>query len=408
MFAGLFGTPDPKYGDDQMRETTDGFATVLERLNGLGELIERDADAAEEASQLSDRVIAALEESGVFGIMAPRAVGGLEVHPREILDALSTISYFDGSTGWYCQAAITGPAVAGAFLGERAVEAIFHSAAKATCAGQAAPTGKAERVGDSYRISGSFSFGSGLPNAAWVVGGYILHEDGVPVLNAHGLPTMLIAFAPRAKVELLGNWEVLGLRGTGSYDFRVEEQLVHRDFAFEVGNAEAQRGGALYRMGFNALPALCHSSFGVGCAQRAIDEWTALAQTKRRANGKLVAETETFQKDLALSQARLRAARSYVRATFSDLFDAAGEGMIPDGLKVDGRMSASLVLAVGTEICQTAFASSTTTALRNGSRLQRCFRDMQAGNAHFLTAEQSLIDAGAFLAGLPGAAHGLF
>jgi hypothetical protein len=110
---------------------------------------------------------------------------------------------------------------------------------------------------------------------------------------------------------------------------------------------------------------------------------------------------------LALSQAKLRAAGSYVRETFSGLFDAAGGETIPERLKNDGRLSASLVFATGTEIGQTAFASSTTTALRNGSRLQRCFRDMQAGNAHFLTAEQSLIDAGAFLADLPGAAHGL-
>ena len=380
---------------------------LLQKLAGLQNLIEAESDRTELASQVSDSVIDALEGSGIFGLMAPRAVGGLEAHPLQIFDALRKLAWFDGSTGWYCQAAITGPAVAGAFLGERAVDVIFHGGAPATCAGQAAPTGKAERIGDGYRISGRFSFGSGIPNARWVVGGYILHENGAPVINAHGFPTMLIAFAPRDKVTLTGNWEVIGLRGTGSYDFEVAEQWIHADFAFEAGVAPARRGGALYRMGFNALPSLCHAAWAIGCSQRMIDEWIAHARGKTRNTGRTIAEHDSFQKDLAWAQARLQAASIYVRDTFTRLYDGAAAGENPDRLKVDGRLCSTLALITGNEICQTAFTSSATTSLRNGSRLQRCFRDMQAGNAHFLTGEQALIEAGAFLAGQPGSSHGL-
>jgi len=159
---------------------------LLERLHALRELIESSAEADEEATELSDEVLDALEQVEIFKIMAPRAVGGMEAHPLLVIDALRKLSYFDGSTGWYCQAAVTGPAVAGAFLGDRAIDEIFCSGGRATCAGQAAPSGRAERVGDGYRISGSFSFGSGTPNASWIVGGYILHENGVPVLRENG------------------------------------------------------------------------------------------------------------------------------------------------------------------------------------------------------------------------------
>lgn len=58
------------------------------------------------------------------------------------------------------------------------------------------------------------------------------------------------------------------------------------------------------------------------------------------------------------------------------------------------------MLAVGTRVAQVAFTSSATTGLRNGSVLQRCFRDMQAGNAHFLTGEQSFIDSARALVAL--------
>jgi len=377
-----------------------GAGPFMERLHALRDLIERNADANEEATQLADEVLDALERVELFKIIAPRVVGGMEAHPLLVIDALRTLSYFDGSTGWYCQAAVTGPAVAGAFLGDRAIDEIFFSGARATCAGQAAPHGKAERVGEGYRISGSFSFGSGTPNASWIVGGYILHENGVPVLRENGQPIMLIAMAPRSKVEFLGNWNVLGLRGTGSFDFRVLDQVIHRDFAFDAANPEQKRGGPLYGMGFMALPSLCHSSFALGCTRRALDEWADYARTKKRIPNGTLSEMETFQKELAISHARFRSAEAYVRNTFTDLFSSAERGHIPQDLKLDSRLCASNVLAVGSQISQLALTSSATTALRNGSKIQRCFRDMQAGNAHVMTGEQSFISAGRYLAGI--------
>jgi alkylation response protein AidB-like acyl-CoA dehydrogenase len=382
------------------RKTFAEAESLLPKLDALRDLIESSADADERAAKPADEVLDALEQTDLFKIMAPRAVGGMEAHPLLVIDALRKLAYFDGSTGWYCQAAVTGPAVAGAFLGDRAIEEIFCSGGRPTCAGQAAPTGKAERVADGYRISGSFSFGSGTPNASWIVGGYILHEKGSPVLRENGQPIMLIAMAPRSKVEFLGNWDVLGLRGTGSYDFRVLEQVIHQDFAFDAGNPEQKRGGPLYRMGFMAIPCLSHSGFALGCTRRALDEWVEYARKKKRMPSGTISEMETYQKELALAHARLRSADAYVRNTFEALYTAAEQGSISQDLKLDVRLCASNVIASGAKVSQLAFTSSATTGLRNGSRIQRCFRDLQAGNAHVMTGEQSLIGAGRYLAGV--------
>ena len=376
----------------------------LDEVRALRELIERCADADNGASQLAPEVIAAIEEADILRLMAPREVGGLEADPQALINVLRELSYYDGSTGWYCGAVMTAGAVAGAFLGDRAVDAIFGGKGKARAAGQAAPLGKAERVGDGYRISGSFSFGSGSPSADWLVGGYILHEDGAPVMTEDGQPHMLIALAPRAKVEFLGNWDVLGLRGTGSYDFRVLEQVIHEDFAFSPNAPHARRGGALYRMGFMAIPCLTHGSFALGCGRRAIDEWTNFAKTKKRIPRGFANELHTVQRDLAFAHGELRAAEAYVRRTFADLYDGAERGEIADELKLDGRLCASHATFAATRAAQAAFSSGTTTALRNNSRLQRSYRDMQAGVSHFMTGEQSIIDIGAVLAGAPGAA----
>ncbi|CAN7375169.1 acyl-CoA dehydrogenase family protein [Phenylobacterium sp. LjRoot219] len=376
----------------------------LEEVRALRGLIERSAAAHEHASELGAELLRAIEDSNLLRLMAPREVGGLEADPQLLIDVLRELAYCDGSTGWYCGAVMTAGAVAGAFLGDRAVEAIFGGGGKARAAGQAAPQGKAERVGDGYRVSGSFSFGSGSPSADWLVGGYILHEDGAPVIGEHGQPQMLIALVPRAKVEFLGNWDVIGLRGTGSYDFRVLEQIVHEDFVFDPATPRPRRGGALYKMGFMAIPCLTHAAFAVGCGRRALDEWTAFAQAKKRLPRGYANELHTVQRDLALAHGELRAAEAYVRSTFAELYDGAERGVIAEDLRLDGRLCASHATRVAAAAAQAAFSSATTTALREGSQLQRCYRDLQAGAAHFMTGEQSTIDLGAVLADAPGAA----
>ena len=375
--------------------------SLLARVKALRELIEAKADVDEEATQPADEVLEALMDAGVFTLLAPRGVGGQEAHPREVLDVLKALAYFDGSVGWYCQAALTGPAIAGAFLGDRAIEAIFCSGGRPTCSGQAAPKGKAERVAGGYRICGSFNFGSGIPTASWIVGGYTLHENGAPVLRDNGQPVMLIALAPRSKVELLGNWNVLGLRATGSYDFRVLDQVVHSDFVFDPVTQAPRRGGALYGMGFLSIPHLCHAGFGIGCGARVLDEWVAYARAKQRPPAGLLHESEIFQKDLARAHAAMRSAEAYARKSFDALFESAEHGGAPPEAQLDAKLSTANVIAVAADTAQTAFTSSATTGLRNGSRIQRFFRDAQAGNAHVMTGELSWIGSGRYLAGLP-------
>ena len=379
-------------------------SSLLEEVRGLRGLIGRSAAAHEHASELGAELVRAIEDSNLLRLMAPREVGGLEADPQLLIDVLRELAYADGSTGWYCGAVMTAGAVAGAFLGDRAVDAIFGGAGKARAAGQAAPQGKAERVDDGYRVSGAFSFGSGSPSAEWLVGGYILHADGQPVIGEHGQPQMLIALVPRSKVEFLGNWDVIGLRGTGSYDFRVLEQVVHADFVFDPAVARPRRGGALYKMGFMAIPCLTHASFAVGCGRRADRRGPGQGRAARCATRWRSRAAATSCAGRRPSTRRARAAEAYVRATFAELYDGAERGEIAEDLRLDGRLCASHATRVAAAAAQAAFSSATTTALREGSQLQRCYRDLQAGAAHFMTGEQSTIDLGAVLAGAPGAA----
>ena len=379
--------------------------TWQNRIRALGPMIDAAATANERITELSPDVVRAMDDAGVFAMMAPREVGGTEDHPSDLIDVISELSYWDGSAGWYAHAVMTGGSVAGAFLGDKAAEAIFPGGKFAHAAGQAAPTGTAVREGDGYRVSGRYSFGSGSPHVQWIVGGFILHDDaGEKVIGSHGQPVMLIGLVPRATVTFRDNWNVIGLRGTGSYDFTVEDQHLHADFFHNTAAPVQRRGGALYRMGFMALPCISHGAFAIGAARRMIDEWLAFARAKPRGTGRMQSDGETFQRDIALALADLRAAERWFRHTFDTLYEAAETGAVTDDMRLDGRLSTSHAFVAATRIAQAAFASCTTHAIRDGQPIQRVFRDIQAGNAHFLTAEQSLIDAGKVIAGAQGAA----
>lgn len=370
----------------------------LEKARAIGPMIDAAAAREDHATELSEVVVKAIDEAGLFAIMVPRELGGGEAHPGDVIDAISELSYWDGSAGWYSHAVMTGGAVAGAYLGPRAVAAIFPGGRFVRAAGQAAPTGTAERVGEGYRISGRFAFGSGTPHAGFVVGGFMAQESGKPVTDENGQPVMLIGLAPKERTRLLGNWDVLGLRGTGSYDFEVLDQELHADFFFNAAAPVQLRGGALYRMGFMAIPCLSHASFALGAARRLLDEWRGFARGKQRGGG-LASDLATFQLAFASATADLHAADAYVRATFSALYDAAIAGTPTAAMRLEGQLATSHAFTVAKRIAQAAFDGCTTRAVRDGNAIQRCIRDIMAGSAHVLNSEQALIDAGKMLAG---------
>ncbi len=385
-------------------EQADSEGSLLEKIRALGPQLDARGGANQNATEISGETIAALKQLGVFGMMAPRELGGLECNPQTLISAIRELSYWDGSAGWFAAAVMTGGSISGAWLGPKAIEAMYRPGAGVPLsAGQAAPTGTAVREGDSYRISGSYSFGSGTPAADWIVGGFVVHENGQPVMLAPGVPRMLIAMVPRETVTFKGNWDVIGLRGTGSYDFTIHEQLLHEDFFYEPGATPQRHGGALYRMGFMALPCIHHASFPLGVAQRALDEWRKFAESKARAPGLMANQLHTFQRDFAAATAELRASEAYVRRTYEQLYAAAEAGHVPDGLRADGRLCACNAYAMAMRVVQAAFAGTTTFGIRDTNAIQRTFRDIQAGNAHFLTADMAFIDAGKWLAGIEGA-----
>jgi alkylation response protein AidB-like acyl-CoA dehydrogenase len=376
-----------------------GTTDLLAVARSLAEIIESGAARSEAQGYLAADTVAALRASGLFAALLPRAVGGLESDPVTAIDVIAEVSRADGSAGWTLMAGMVTNAIAAAYFGDDAVETMFGTGTDVVCAGQFAPRGEAEPVGDGFRVRGRFGFGSGARHADWLFGGFRVVRDGLPEQLENGLPNVLGVTVPAACARLDGNWDVIGLTGTGSVDYEIPDQAVAAGFTFPLFASGPRRGGPLYRLGIHGLTALGHAGYALGVGRRALDELAGLAGRRKRLGADTLASQSTFQRDFALTEASFRAARAYVTGAFADLYRAAQTDEITLEQRADSRLATTWATRTAAEVTRFAYLQSGSDGLRNPSLIQRCFRDMHAGSQHLFVDENTFVDAARVLLG---------
>ena len=89
-----------------------------------------------------------------------------------------------------------------------------------------ARAGKAWEVAGGYRVKGRWNFASGIQNANWLYCTCVMMDGETPRRNASGAPVLRAVWVPREQVTIVDTWSVMGMRGTGSQDFTVDEVFV--------------------------------------------------------------------------------------------------------------------------------------------------------------------------------------
>ena len=206
----------------------------------------------------------------------------------------------------------TSSCFAAIYTGEAAAKAMFGDGARSIHAGMLGPVGKARRVDGGWQVSGRYQFGSGCAHSSFIGAGTVeVDDDGEQVTAPSGLPAMRVVLVPRDLVEFRGNWDVLGLQGTGSYDYALDDVFVPDDFTYSLLEHTQLRGGPGCRVGLFAITAAGHAGFALGVGRRALDEIVALSTTRVRMSGfATIATDPLFQHDFALHDCALRAGAS--------------------------------------------------------------------------------------------------
>jgi alkylation response protein AidB-like acyl-CoA dehydrogenase len=268
--------------------------------------------------------------------------------------------------------------------------------------GQFFPNGTGSIVEGGYRVTGAWQFGSGTGHSDFVCAGFIAMQGEDMVTDESGMPVMMVAVVPREDVRFTDGWHVQGLKGTGSYDYELRDVFVPAGRVYPLFTREPRRGGSLYRFGVMPLTGCGHAAWALGVARSAIDDVVELAREKTRMGEESsIAHKLTFQRDLAHHEGMWRAARTLVLDTFTDMEArvAGGEALSP-GMRADMRIAATYATEASREVVQWAHLAAGTTAIREGSRLERAFRDMYTGTQHAFISEKTYTEAGKLMLGL--------
>ena len=383
-----------------MTETLPDLLAAVERLRPV---IEVNAPRAEAERRLPAEVYQAMFDAGLFGMLAPRKYGGLEVHPVEAMRVWEAAARIDSAAAWNL---VMNQAVVGfaAWLPEEGVTEMLGDG-PTTAAGAFFPPGAATRDDGGWRFSGRVPFASGCDNAAWFVLPALEMDGDEPRIDPDsGQPVMLAIFLPRGDAQIHDTWHTVGMRGTGSSDIAATDVYVpDRRVAAVAPLANPAPGfeGPLYRM-FPYYAMLGEATVSVGVAAAAVDEVIVLAATKTPSyNAAPLREQQWAQHAAGKARARVDAARATLRRAAEEAFDEATTGSL---LSWDAKIRLQLALSFAAETCAEAVRMAAdvagSSAIRLEQRFERHFRDINVLTQHTSKASPRYVTAGRLLFGL--------
>ncbi|QFU77972.1 acyl-CoA dehydrogenase [Halioglobus maricola] len=374
-----------------------------DRARGIEAVTLAEAAGSEQARTLTPALVEALWSSGLMQYMNPREAGGSEPAMAELIDTWLEMARQDGSFGWIGIANLPSACFAAAYMSEEGFAEVFTANDnRVTLGGQFFPNGMGQAVEGGYRVSGAWQFGSGTGHSEYVCAGFLPMDGEEMRMGDGGMPAMTVAVVPRSEVEFTDGWHVQGLKGTGSYNYELKDVFVPEHRTYPLLSRKPQRGGTLYNFGVMALTGAGHAAWALGVSRSAIDDVVALAKEKvRMGEESSVANKLTFQRDLAHHEAMWRAAYQLVQHSYTEKEQqlAAGAELTP-AMRADMRIAATFATEASREIVQFAHLAAGTSAIREGSRLERSFRDMYTGTQHAFISEKTYTEAAKFMLGL--------
>jgi len=363
---------------DLAAPTASSSTEQLERsAEELSDLARELAPATEAERRLPGELVARLRSSGLFRAGAPAAIGAPEAPPAVTLACAETVARGDASAGWCVSIAATSSLLAGWLPAEGVAEA-FGDADK-VAAGVWAPGGRARRVEGGYRVSGRWSFCSGINHSEHLFGGCMVDADG----DGEEPSGRTLGMA-KTELEILDTWHTSGLRGTGSHDVVADDIFVPEHRSLWLGDPPTSEA-ALYRFPMFAFFALSISAAALGNARGAIDDLIRLAAGKvGLGSSRSLAQRAATWSAVAQAEASLRAARAFYYQVIEEAWEAAQTAPpVSVELRTGLRLAATHAVRTAADIARAMYDLGGGSAIYDDSPLQRRFRDAHTATAHF-------------------------
>ena len=365
---------------------------VLAAVGALVPELAARADEIEAANRLPPDLARSMGDAGVFGMAAPPVSGGAPEDVATMLQVIELCASASGSAGW-CAMIGAVSAVSGAYLPAEAAAEVFADP-MTVIGGVFAPTGAARPVEGGYQLSGHWSWASGSQHCDWLTLGAVVQDpDGGP-------PSTPMLYVPAADVEIVPHWDVVGLRGTGSHDLRVDDVFVPADRAVLLTGTPV-RDEPIYRFPVFGLLALGISAVSLGVARSAITTFSDLAGAKvPTAHRRRLADRDTITSTVARAEAELRAARAFVFEAVREASAEAAAGPIPLQQRAGLRLAATHAAQTAVDVANEMFLLGGGTSVRTESALGRQLADARVATQHLMVAPATWELCGRILLGV--------
>lgn len=361
---------------------------LIARARGLIPVLRARAAACEDGKRIPEASARDLIDAGVFRITMPASAGGYAMRPSVLWAVAREIGRGCGSTAWIVSLLGLHPWLVGMFDPQAQAEVFADGDAIVPVL-----TGGVGRdlaivpVAGGIEVSGLWRYASGIDIATWVIA-------MVPVPGAGGAPEPHLILVPKRAFHIdHASWNVLGMRGTGSKDVRLDRAFVpaHRTLSWTDAQRGVYPGSALnreptYRAPLNALFAMSTAAPVVGVASAAVDHFAETARTR------IIVGTGQRQLDDRAAQIELGACAAQVEMAFAllmrdvdEMYDTAAAGRtFATETRARYRADAALIARTALAAADRLFAMAGGSLLPTGSPLERCFRDIHAMASHFL------------------------
>ncbi len=379
---------------------------LIAQARALTPVLDAAAPRIEAACALPPDVLDALHAARFFRMLLPRSQGGAEIDLASFFEVICAIAEGDASTAWSVSQS-SGCAMSAAYMDPQAAREVFGDPRAVLAWGFPSAQCTAAAVDGGWKLSGTWSFGSGNRHATWLGG----HCQATGADGAAIERTMLI---PRPDATILeGTWNVVGLRGTGSDSYTVSGLFVPSKYSIvcratgrdqhlaadAVAPAEPERRetGTLYRFSPTSVYQCGFAGVSLGIARAVLDSFVALAKQKTPSGMSIaLRDNHAIQSRVAQAEARLGSARSWLRELLRSAWDeCAASGRVGFEHRVQLRLASTYAIHEAREVVEACYADAGATAIFESHPFERRMRDMHAASqqvqssfAHFQSVGQ--------------------
>ncbi len=386
--------------DAPVSERTEPLADYVGRARALIPLLEAAGPRIDAACELPPDVLDAMHAAQLFRLLVPRSVGGVELEPATYVQAVEAIAIGNASAAW-CMNQNSGCAMSAAYLTPHVARRGFGGDRDVLAWGQARGRARADKVPGGWRVTGSWLFASGSRHATWLGAHCPAFEaDGNQQRWPDGSAIERTMLLPREAARIEDVWQVVGLRGTGSDTYSVENLFIADDYALIRDHAEERREpGLLYRFTSMNIYASGFGAVGLGTARGMLDAFIRLAAEKSPHQSQAMRDNAVVQALIGRADARLKAARGLLLQVLTETQDAVrGRGWMTIEERVAIRQASTFAIGEAREVVNAVWHEAGATAIFDAQPFERRFRDMntvsqqvQGRASHFETIGQHLL-----------------